>query len=207
MTISGIRYGAIEAQLDRQQGDNVWLTMGLREGKNREIRKVLEALGLKVSRLIRVAYGPFQLGRLEPGEIEEVPGKVLADQLGRGDPGHGAIRRGETRGAQRRPCDGAAALRRGRVGGRQRVAQTVVETFRGRTPARCARCRVRSKGLCPRRSCSAANRRADAVRRDAFTRRGARGSAPRQTVVSRATRRPARAPNKPRPNADRRRKT
>jgi 23S rRNA pseudouridine2605 synthase len=83
MTISGIRYGAIEAQLDRQQGDNVWITMGLREGKNREIRKVLEALGLKVSRLIRVAYGPFQLGRLEPGEIEEVPGKVLADQLGR----------------------------------------------------------------------------------------------------------------------------
>jgi 23S rRNA pseudouridine2605 synthase len=83
MTISGIHYGAIEAQLDRQQGDNVWLTMGLREGKNREIRKVLEALGLKVSRLIRVAYGPFQLGRLEPGEIEEVPGKVLSDQLGR----------------------------------------------------------------------------------------------------------------------------
>jgi 23S rRNA pseudouridine2605 synthase len=83
MTISGIRYGAIEAQLDRQQGDNVWLTMALREGKNREIRKVLEALGLKVSRLIRVAYGPFQLGRLEPGEIEEVPGKVLTDQLGR----------------------------------------------------------------------------------------------------------------------------
>ena len=83
MTISGIRYGGIEAQLDREQGDNVWLTMALREGKNREIRKVLEALGLKVSRLIRVAYGPFQLGRLEPGEIEEVPGKVLADQLGR----------------------------------------------------------------------------------------------------------------------------
>lgn len=83
ITVSGIRYGAIEAQLDRQQGDNVWLTMGLREGKNREIRKVLEALGLKVSRLIRTAYGPFQLGRLEPGEIEEVSGKVLADQLGR----------------------------------------------------------------------------------------------------------------------------
>ena len=83
MTISGIRYGAIEAQLDREKGDNVWLTMSLREGKNREIRKVLEALGLKVSRLIRVAYGPFQLGGLEPGEIEEVPGKVLAEQLGR----------------------------------------------------------------------------------------------------------------------------
>jgi 23S rRNA pseudouridine2605 synthase len=83
MTVSGIHYGGIETQLDRTQGDNVWLTMSLREGKNREIRKVLEALGLKVSRLIRIAYGPFQLGRLEPGEIEEVSGKVLADQLGR----------------------------------------------------------------------------------------------------------------------------
>jgi 23S rRNA pseudouridine2605 synthase len=94
MTISGIRYGAIEAELDREQGDNVWVTMALREGKNREIRKVLEALGLKVSRLIRTAYGPFQLGRLEPGEIEEVPGKVLTDQLGR-NPG--------TAGAKGRP--------------------------------------------------------------------------------------------------------
>ncbi len=102
MTISGIRYGAIEAQLDRQQGDNVWLTMGLREGKNREIRKVLEALGLKVSRLIRVAYGPFQLGRLEPGEIEEVPGKVLAEQLGR---------------TAQAATPSAAAKRAGRAGG------------------------------------------------------------------------------------------
>lgn len=83
MTVSGVHYDGIETQIDREKGDNVWLTMSLREGKNREIRKVLEALGLKVSRLIRVAYGPFQLGRLEPGEIEEVPGKVLTDQLGR----------------------------------------------------------------------------------------------------------------------------
>jgi 23S rRNA pseudouridine2605 synthase len=82
MTVEGVRYGGIDAEIDRQQGGNVWLTMTLSEGKNREIRKVLEALGLKVSRLIRVAYGPFQLGRLEPGEIEEVPGKVLAEQLG-----------------------------------------------------------------------------------------------------------------------------
>ncbi len=82
MTVEGVRYGAIETAIDRQQGGNVWLTMSLSEGKNREIRKVLEAIGLRVSRLIRVAYGPFQLGRLEPGEIEEVPGKILADQLG-----------------------------------------------------------------------------------------------------------------------------
>lgn len=83
MTISGIHYGPIEVQVDRDQGENIWLTMGLREGKNREIRRVLDALGLKVSRLIRTAYGPFQLGRLEPGEVEEVPNKVLIDQLGR----------------------------------------------------------------------------------------------------------------------------
>jgi 23S rRNA pseudouridine2605 synthase len=82
MTVEGVRYGAIETAIDRQQGGNVWLTMTLSEGKNREIRKVLEAIGLRVSRLIRVAYGPFQLGKLEPGEIEEVPGKILADQLG-----------------------------------------------------------------------------------------------------------------------------
>ena len=83
MTISGIHYGPIEVQVDRDQGENIWLTMGLREGKNREIRRVLDALGLKVSRLIRTAYGPFQLGRLEEGEVEEVPQKVLIDQLGR----------------------------------------------------------------------------------------------------------------------------
>ena len=82
MTVEGVRYGAIETQIDRQQGGNVWLTMTLSEGKNREIRKVLEALGLQVSRLIRVAYGPFQLGKLEPSEVEEVPGKILAEQLG-----------------------------------------------------------------------------------------------------------------------------
>src|SRR6185312_15664932 len=61
VTIDGIRYGAIEARLDREQGSNVWLTFAIREGKNREVRKVLESLGLKVNRLIRVAFGPFQL--------------------------------------------------------------------------------------------------------------------------------------------------
>lgn len=80
--VEGVRYGAIEATLDRQQGDNAWLTMGLTEGKNREIRKVCAFFGWTVSRLIRLSYGPFQLGHLEKGEIEEVPGKVLRDQLG-----------------------------------------------------------------------------------------------------------------------------
>ena len=87
VTVEGVHYGAIRAVLDRQQGDNAWLTMSIAEGKNREIRRVCEHLGWKVSRLIRVAYGPFQLGALEPMAVEEVPGRVLKDQLGlaRGD--------------------------------------------------------------------------------------------------------------------------
>lgn len=82
ITIDGIRYGEIEATLDRQQGANVWLTFAIREGKNREVRKVLEHLGLKVNRLIRVSYGPFQLGDLPDGAVEEVRTRHLREQLG-----------------------------------------------------------------------------------------------------------------------------
>ncbi len=82
VTISGIRYGPVMASLDRQQGANAWLTMALAEGKNREVRKVCEHLGLEVNRLIRVAYGPFQLGALPAGAVDEISGKVLRDQLG-----------------------------------------------------------------------------------------------------------------------------
>src|SRR5690606_25115888 len=79
VTVDGVKYGAIRATLDRQQGDNAWLTMSLAEGKNREVRRVCEHLGWRVSRLIRVSYGPFQLGALEPECVEEVPTRVLKD--------------------------------------------------------------------------------------------------------------------------------
>ncbi|WP_322883770.1 pseudouridine synthase [Microvirga lotononidis] len=82
ISIDGIDYGPIEARLDRMQGDNVWITMGLREGKNREIKRILEHLGMQVNRLIRMSFGPFQLGDLEVGLVEEVRTKVLRDQLG-----------------------------------------------------------------------------------------------------------------------------
>ncbi|MCZ7658636.1 MAG: pseudouridine synthase [Xanthobacteraceae bacterium] len=80
--VEGIQYGPIEATLDREQASNVWLTFAIREGKNREVRNVLGHLGLQVARLIRVSYGPFQLGELPEGAVEEVPTRVLRDQLG-----------------------------------------------------------------------------------------------------------------------------
>lgn len=83
ITIDGVNYKSIEVSLDSKQGGNVWLTMALREGKNREIKKVLEALDLKVNRLIRLSFGPFQLGQLEAGKVEEVPRRVLRQQLGK----------------------------------------------------------------------------------------------------------------------------
>jgi len=82
VTIDGIRYGPVEARIDREQGSNLWLTISLREGKNREVKRIAEHLGLSVNRLIRVSFGPFALGDLREGAIEEVRGRVLADQLG-----------------------------------------------------------------------------------------------------------------------------
>jgi 23S rRNA pseudouridine2605 synthase len=84
VTVEGIAYAPIEARLDRVQGANAWLTMGLTEGKNREIKRVLEHLDLDVNRLIRISFGPFQLGDLPEGAVEEVKLKVLRDQLGKG---------------------------------------------------------------------------------------------------------------------------
>ncbi len=82
VTVDGERFQPMQVTIDRQQGANAWLTIGLREGKNREIRRAMEAVGLAVNRLIRISYGPFQLGDLADGAVEEVRSRVLADQLG-----------------------------------------------------------------------------------------------------------------------------
>ncbi len=81
ITIEGVQYGPIEAALDSRSGNNAWLSVGLKEGRNREVRRVMLALGLQTTRLIRISYGPFQLGLLPRGGVEEIPGKVLREQL------------------------------------------------------------------------------------------------------------------------------
>jgi 23S rRNA pseudouridine2605 synthase len=100
-TVDGVAYGPIRAQLERQQGSNAWITLSLQEGKNREVRRVLEHLGYPVTRLIRLAYGPFQLGHLARGAIEEVLKKVLEEQLGKSS--HGDAQSGNHGTAKRAP--------------------------------------------------------------------------------------------------------
>ncbi|QLQ19442.1 MAG: rRNA pseudouridine synthase [Exiguobacterium profundum] len=80
--VDGEKFQPMDVRLDRVQGANAWLTVGLREGKNREIRRAMSAIGLTVNRLIRVSYGPFRLNEMKPGEVEEVRPKVLREQLG-----------------------------------------------------------------------------------------------------------------------------
>jgi 23S rRNA pseudouridine2605 synthase len=83
VSIERVAYGPIDAGLDSRKGDNAWLTVSLREGRNREVRRVMAHLGLAVTRLIRIAYGPFQLGTLPRGAVDEVAARVLRDQLPR----------------------------------------------------------------------------------------------------------------------------
>lgn len=86
ITVDGQKFQPMIVTFDRQQGANAWLTIGLREGKNREIRRALEDIGVSVNRLIRISYGPFQLGQLKSGAVEEVRRKVMRDQLGMESP-------------------------------------------------------------------------------------------------------------------------
>ncbi|VAW08192.1 Ribosomal large subunit pseudouridine synthase B [hydrothermal vent metagenome] len=83
VTIDGVQYGPVRAQLDQQQGGNVWITLSINEGKNREVRTLMRHLDLQVNRLIRTAYGPFQLGKLRKNDIEEISGKQMKEQLGK----------------------------------------------------------------------------------------------------------------------------
>ncbi len=82
VTIDGLRYGPVTAELERTKGSNSWAMVSLKEGKNREVKKLMEHLGLKVARLIRVSFGPFHLGHLAEGHVDEIPGKVWREQLG-----------------------------------------------------------------------------------------------------------------------------
>ncbi|WP_237480686.1 pseudouridine synthase [Lichenibacterium dinghuense] len=159
VTIDGVDYAGIEATLDRVQGANAWLTMGLREGKNREIKRVLESLGLAVTRLIRVSFGPFQLGELVEGAVEAVPLRVLREQLGpalaaqagvdldareeaprrgyRADEGVAPPRPGRSTPGAPRPHVGALrAAREEEAGeGRKRTERSATADRRGRTVA------------------------------------------------------------------------
>ncbi len=82
VVIEGVNYGPVEATMERQQGGNAWATIALKEGKNREVRKLMEHVGVKVNRLIRVSFGPFHLGLLKEGQVDEVLAKVMREQLG-----------------------------------------------------------------------------------------------------------------------------
>ncbi|MBP0482277.1 pseudouridine synthase [Sagittula salina] len=127
ITIDGERFQPMIVTLDRQQGANAWLTVGLREGKNREIRRAMTDIGLTVNRLIRISYGPFQLGQIESGAVEEVRRKVLRDQLGMENPTEDEAPKPRVS-HSRKPRPGAAVPERGPRG-------TERGSERGKTPA------------------------------------------------------------------------
>lgn len=118
ITVDGERFKPMQVEIERQQGANVWLTIGLREGKKREIRRALESLGMTVSRLIRLSYGPFQLGDMKEGVVEEIKGKILRDQLGGLMPGEAAPKepKGEAQKTRQKPGAAKPRLRGGGPG-------------------------------------------------------------------------------------------
>ncbi|MEL6793082.1 MAG: pseudouridine synthase, partial [Pseudomonadota bacterium] len=123
VSIDGERFQPMTVSIEREQRGNIWLAIGLKEGKNREIRRALEHVGLQVNRLIRVSYGPFQLGDLPTGGVEEIKAKTLRDQLGaklmeglKTEAPNGPVRKTQAGGA--RPGGGARAAPRKPQGGR-----------------------------------------------------------------------------------------
>jgi 23S rRNA pseudouridine2605 synthase len=136
--IAGIRYGPIEAILEKPQGTNVWLVIGLREGKNREVRTILEHLGLTVNRLIRVSFGPFQLFDLAPGAVDAVKPRVLSEQLGHRMAAELGLDRVDADVATLRRAHGAATPRPDKDGGRKDGARDAGKDTRrdARTDAR-----------------------------------------------------------------------
>jgi 23S rRNA pseudouridine2605 synthase len=146
--VDGVKYGPIDATLERDQGANVWLVFAIREGKNREVRNVLAHLGLEVNRLIRISYGPFQLGEIAEGAVEEVKTRVLREQLGdkviaqagadfaRPAPDHGEDAAEEhSRGKKPFKPAGKSALIADRKGRRVLVQRTGSEEARARNDA------------------------------------------------------------------------
>jgi 23S rRNA pseudouridine2605 synthase len=115
VAVEGERFQPMQISIDRQQGANAWLTIAIREGKNREIRRALAFIGLTVNRLIRVSYGPFQLNTLSTGEVEEVRSKILRDQLGIAPPASHAVKKSSrkvTRKPRNAPPTGSKPKRR-----------------------------------------------------------------------------------------------
>jgi 23S rRNA pseudouridine2605 synthase len=207
VTVGDVVYQPMEVTFDRQQGANAWLTVGLREGKNREIRRVMDYLGVTVNRLIRISYGPFQLGDLAPGAVEEVRARVVRDQLGldrerkarlRGGGAAASARAGGTRGdgplgraarPARSPKAEAGAARSGRSAG-PALPRSPAEEDRGPVRPRhgaAGRKRTAGEGTAPAPRGDGPPR-APGAGRPAAARRGATGDSPRPGPKSRATR-------------------
>jgi 23S rRNA pseudouridine2605 synthase len=139
VSIEGVNYGPVVARFEREQGSNTWLTVDLREGKNREVKTVLEHLGLAVNRLIRVSFGPFQLGDLPEGEVDEVRSRVIKDQLGeelmaKAGVDFEAARRDELPAQARRAPSGEDRPRRRADAGRGNVERTPSQDTRSEKP-------------------------------------------------------------------------
>ena len=130
ITVEGVRYGSIEAKLDKVQGSNVWLTVGLKEGKHREVKRVLGALGLKVNRLIRLSFGPFQVGDLAEGEVAQVPNRVLMDQLGAHAEQFMQAEAPSNRNAPKKAVTGSVSKRDARPAGKPGGTKPRLKTFR-----------------------------------------------------------------------------